>query len=244
MSNTVSDYWLQDEIFGRNTFLQRHDFRLNKRAFVESLISSGVFEEILQEELEDNIFPTTTKTREGRSIKINYLTDSKWGKDISHPHIRNPKCKQGKEFRRKFRVPFPVFEKVLVPECERLNVFEVVDKSRVRVPTEIKVLTCLRILSRGTYSDDISDMTDCYTSSINQFFRQFLRNFASVLFDHYVTPPTGEQLRKVMANYAKIGLPGARGSVDVTHVHWGRCPDYLHSACTGKEKNQQWLFNV
>ena len=57
MSNTVSDYWLLDEIFGRNTFLQRHDFRLNKRAFVESLISSGVFEEILQEELEDNIFP-------------------------------------------------------------------------------------------------------------------------------------------------------------------------------------------
>ena len=173
MSNTVSDYWLLDEIFGRNTLMQRHDFRLNKRAFVESLISSGVFEEILQEELEDNIFPTTTKTREGRSIKINYLTDSKWGKDISHPNIRNPKCKQGKEFRRKFRVPFPVFEKVLVPECDRLNVFEVVDKSRVRVPTEIKVLTCLRILSRGTYSDDISDMTDCYRSSINQFFRQF-----------------------------------------------------------------------
>ena len=194
------------------------------------LVESGMLEEIYEGE-----FEVEGSTRAGRTDKIDYFTDSKWGRMISDPRISISKSKEGKEFR-KIQVPYPVFKNILVPESERLNVFEVKDWVRIRVPTEMKLLYCLRILSRGAYQDDIAEMSQCFRSSVHIFFRQFLRNFTPTFYDLYMTPPTGTKLEKVMAVYAKMGLMGAMGSMDVTHVLWGKCPPDLHSSCTGKEK--------
>ena len=35
--------------------------------------------------------------------------------------------------------------------------------------------------------------------------------------------------------YRLLGFPGAIGSMDCTHVHWGRCPPNLKWQCIGKE---------
>ena len=231
------DEWILDTIFDQLQFKTPDgtNFRWTQEEFANILAETGLFEEIYIEEFEEIL-------RDGRTEKIDYFTESKWGKMISDPRVAISKSKQGKEFRRKFRVPYPVFAKVIVSECERLNVFEVKDYTRVRVPTEIKVLCCLRILARGAYQDDIAEMANCFRSSVHTFFRQFLKNFTPSFYEQYVTPPKGAKLEKVMATYAKMGLMGAMGSMDVTHVMWGKCPSDLHSSCTGKEKKPSVAF--
>ena len=68
-------------------------------------------------------------------------------------------------FRRRLRVPFPVFKKI-VSECKRLNLFNINSESRVRVPTVFKVLISPRILGRGNCFDDISEMSNVLPSSV------------------------------------------------------------------------------
>jgi hypothetical protein len=106
----------------------------------------------------------------------------------------------------------------------------------------MKLLCCLRILARGAYQDDIAEMSQCFTSSVHTFFRQFLRNFTPQFYETYVRPPTGIRLAKVMAVYSNMGLMGAMVSMDVTHVFWGKYPPELHSSCTGKEKKPTVAF--
>jgi hypothetical protein len=237
-SNATNGWWL-DELFGTDIIQISNGKRLkmSHQQFIETLIQSGCLDGIWEEDL----FPTVV-TRDGRTEKIDYFTDTKWGRDICDPRIVDAKSKQGKKFRRNFRVPFPVFDKVLVPECNRLNVFEVHSLSRVRVPTEIKVLICLRILGRGAYSEDMADMCGGFKSSIHAIFRKFLLNFTPIFYPLFVREPTGVKLQKIMQTYAKIGLAGAVGSVDVTHVLWGKCPKHLHSLCIGKEGKPSIAF--
>jgi hypothetical protein len=47
----------------------------------------------------------------------NYMTESRWGRLLSHPLINDPQFKQGKLFCRRFRVLFPVFLK-MVKDCK------------------------------------------------------------------------------------------------------------------------------
>ena len=157
--------------------------------------------------------------------------------------MMDPTTKLAREFRRKFRVPYPVFDKMIVPECNRLNVFEVKDMARVRIPTEIKVMICLRIIGRGAYHDDIAEMAFSFKSTCEKVFKQFLRNFTPFFYSTFVRHPTGELRKKIMQTYAKIGLHGCMGSMDATHIIWARCPEKLHNLCIGKEKKPTLAWN-
>lgn len=81
-------------------------------------------------------------------------------------------------FRRRFRVPFPIFEKIVL-ECNRVNVFNIKSESRGRVPIEFKVLISLRILGRGNCFDDISEMSGVFPSSVARIFYDFVIGFES-----------------------------------------------------------------
>ena len=48
--------------------------------------------------------------------------ETQWGQLISHPNKNNPRAKEGKTFRRRFRLPFPVFQ-FLLKQCKDYNVF-------------------------------------------------------------------------------------------------------------------------
>jgi hypothetical protein len=63
----------------------------------------------------------------------------------------------------------------------------------------------------------------------------FIINFSSNCFDEWVVPPSGTRLQEVMNVYARLGLPGTIGSMDVTHVRWDRCPAYERYMHVGKE---------
>ena len=74
---------------------------------------------------------------------------------INDPDTAVAGSDKAKSFRRKFRVPFLIFE-FLVEECKHHEVFS---QQRQRIPVEIKVLIGLCILGRGNCADDIAEMT-------------------------------------------------------------------------------------
>jgi len=80
------------------------------------------------------------------------MRDTIWGQMLADPHLRDPNSKQARKFRRRFRVPYPLFEEVLVPLCNETNVFEI--KKNSIIPVEYRVLVVLRILGRGHSADD------------------------------------------------------------------------------------------
>jgi len=158
-----------------------------------------------------------------------------WGKLIRNPNVKDASSYHGKLFRRRFRVPYPVFEH-LVDVCEEYNIFEIKRKDKVLIPISIKLLCCLRMLGRGNCADDIAEMAQVGESTVNAMFKVFCRNFRKVLQPIHIPTPDDVEILKVMDVYARLGLPGTVGSVDGTHVRWDQCPVRLRALCTGKEK--------
>ena len=246
IQSQMNEEWWINEIFGGTT----NFFNLNNKKrqihdayeeFIIDFIQSGCLDDIYFDESESEI---DLNKRYGRTLKRNYWRETNWGQlYINNPEVKDPSTKTARDFRRRFRVPFPIFDEIIVPECDRLNVFEVRDLARVRIPTDFKVLICLRILGRGTYQDDIAEMSGSFKSTCNKVFRQFLRNFTPAFYSKFVVPPTGMKRKKIMDTYAKIGLHGCMGSMDATHVFWARCPENMHNLCIGKEKKPSVAWN-
>ena len=149
---------------------------------------------------------------------------------------RSISTKERKLFRRRFRLPFEIFDKVLVPLCKEHNVFDTVGTDQI--PIEIKILMCLRILGRNSIADDIKEFNgDCIgESTINSIFKKFVTNFAKRIYPTIVKLPTDQKLQSIMRVYQRLGIPGCLGSMDCTHVWWYRCPSTHRRVCIGKEK--------
>ena len=78
---------------------------------------------------EDLFMPEIKKTRR-RGRRFNYW-DSEWGRLLLDPTIMDPKSPQGLKFRRRFRVPFPLFIEVIIPLCKERNIFDIKDERKV-----------------------------------------------------------------------------------------------------------------
>jgi Plant transposon protein len=181
------------------------------------------------------------KRRTSKQRTVDYWSTS-WGELITNPATKDLTTTEGKLFRRRFRVPFPVFEQVLVPLCREKNVFET--KSAHRIPIEMKVLLCLRILGRNSCADDASELSGVAESSCLAFFKIFVKNFAKYIYPMYVKVPEGDNLARVMEVYRKLGFPGGLGSMDCTRLKWGMCPVQIRQSATGKEGFPTLVFQV
>lgn len=153
-----------------------------------------------------------------------------WGQMLLDPRLVDAKSWQSSKFRLRFRVPYSVF-KLLVLKCKQANIF-----GRTKIPYEFRVLVALRILARGNCSDDIFELSGIGQSTISGIFTLFCQGFVDNFYEDYVSFPEGEDLEQVNRTYAKLGFPGACGSMDVTHIPLGKCPEGLKQLATGKEK--------
>ena len=105
------------------------------------------------------------------------------------------------KFRRRFRVPYPLFKEIIVPDCHRMNVFEV--KVRHLVPIEFKILIALRILGRDAVADDCEELSSVGESTCHEYFKMFVRNYEKHFYDKFVKLPEGRDLLNVMEVYQK-----------------------------------------
>mmetsp|Transcript_9125 Transcript_9125/g.8156 ORF Transcript_9125/g.8156 Transcript_9125/m.8156 type:complete len:199 (+) Transcript_9125:63-659(+) len=116
------------------------------------------------------------------SIFSTYTTDISY-RDITH--------KNGKLFRRRFRVPYNVFLEIC-DICHRENWFPLSYDAvgRPSSPCNIKILGVLRVLGRGVCFDDIEELSNISAEVHRKFFKLFLRQFNKFLYESYVNYPT------------------------------------------------------
>ena len=112
----------------------------------------------------------------------------------------------GKKFRRRFRLPYALFQKVKAC-CIEKGIFK--SKHRSPIPIEFKILISLRILGRGNCCDDLNEFSSVGESTCNTIFHTFVKEFVEHFFVDFVSMPSAETLKQSLDIYAKLGLPGA-----------------------------------
>jgi hypothetical protein len=162
---------------------------------------------------------------------------------MNDPRVLDNNSYYGKRFRRIFRVPFILFRDYIMKQVIEKNFWEVKQTAGF-VPIEMRVLMALRQLATGATSLEIGLMFNVGEATARRFFLDFIIYFSSNCFDEWVVPPSGTRLQEVMNVYARLGLPGTIGSMDVTHVRWDRCPAYERHMHVGKEGYPSLAFQV
>lgn len=168
--------------------------------------------------------------------------NTNWGKLLTDQQSRIPGTRSYKKFRRRFRMPADLFIDSFIPRVKQVNLFDMERASAI--PVEIKCMIGLRILGRGSCADDMSEMSGVGESTCNAIFHAFIHGMVKHFFVDVVKPPTGDALHRVLQTYARLGYPGAVGSIDCTHIYWGKCPVELTHLCKGKEKFPSLSFEV
>jgi hypothetical protein len=245
----LNDIWSSD-----SNISEEDEFDRKKR---KKVIISAVINDIVNNEI--SLFNKSCKKRRNNNAKLrrikkrrarwtifkDYMTDTTWGKLINNPNVENPNSKEGKSFRRRFRIPFPLF-KLIVQLCRKENIFEHTDQRKVRIPIEIQVLCALRILARDCCADTITEISNVGNSTVNTIFHKFVKNFSNKFKDTYIKPPEIGSIfmTQVQDCYDKLGFPGCIGSMDCTHIKWDQCPKENRSITKGKEGYPTLSFEV
>ena len=122
-----------------------------------SLIVDSIKQHV--EENYNDFFPTLGKRTRETEVRPNYW-NSTWGKMLRDPLIKYAPSKVSKKFRRRFRVPYALFKKVIVPQCKEANVFNMKHNSTVLI--ELRVLIALGILGRDAVCDECEELSNLF----------------------------------------------------------------------------------
>jgi hypothetical protein len=178
-----------------------------------------------------------------RDTNVDFMS-STWGKLLAKlsriPGGPSIESREGKLFRRRFRVPWDAFVDLL-QKTKDSNLFgdctlKSFDCCGCRIcPYAIKLLGVLRILGRNWCCDDVAEATGMGEATVRKGFLEWCENFVERYYNTYIYRPEGEKLTKMMDVYSRMGLPGCIGSTDCVHLKWDRCPIRLSNLCRGKE---------
>ena len=69
-----------------------------------------------------------------------------------------------------------------------------------------------------------------------------MTSFAKRFLSEFVKVHEGESAQNLKNLYSAVGLPGATGSMDCTHLWWNKCTESLKHLCNGKEKHPSLAF--
>ena len=161
----------------------------------------------------------------------------------------DPSCTLYKEFRRKFRIPYPVFCDIMDDAYASGNWSDPVIGKRKRgtppTPIALKVLASLRVLALGCSMDGVSLESGVSQPALNKFFHPFMKFMVDKYYTTYVRMPnTATELDVNESIYSCLGLPGCMGSMDGVHFAWDNCPSPYLPLYKGKEGYPTVAYNV
>ncbi|CAN0346673.1 unnamed protein product [Ectocarpus sp. 12 AP-2014] len=81
-------------------------------------------------------------------------------------------------------------------------------------------------------------------ATVNHMFHKFTERFAREFFPVWVRMPNEDELKDIMKTYDEVGMSGAMGSMDGTHIEWTLCPYSQRSSHIGKEGYATLVYNV
>ncbi len=179
------------------------------------------------------------------------LEDCPWFVYMSQGRHSDDNSREGKEFRKRFRVPWSFYDDLLkrIRSDDRLSILRTKKDGlgRPGVPMEILVLTCFRLLGRYPLLDELTELTKVSQATICRYFDDFCRMYSDVIYHEVVkVPRTNEDVEKSMYPYKRAGLPGCIASVDCVHIDWDAAPwsmrNLLNNTKNGKSKTM--VFQV
>ncbi|CAB1103804.1 unnamed protein product [Ectocarpus sp. CCAP 1310/34] len=159
--------------------------------------------------------------------------------------LADPTTKDARLFRRRFRMPYPIFLE-LVKEIKSAGwkgfTTDATDLggrgTRPCIPVELKVL------GRGNFFDDIPQLSFISEQTIQRVFHEFTQRFALEFFPKHVKFPQGAHLEEILREYKDVGFGGCAGSMDCTHIHYQSAPNSGRHSYVGKEGFATVAFEV
>ena len=135
---------------------------------------------------------------------------SDWGRMLKNDRMKDPlDRKGGKLSRRRFRVPYPVYIKLV--EMTRAEGWFSENHNcagRLAAPLGLKVLAILRVLGRGYCFDGVEELCLISGQNLRVFFHRFCAMFSRDKFEEYCSHPTAESdIKRSMKVYTELGLP-------------------------------------
>jgi hypothetical protein len=196
------------------------------------------------EAVDDDEGPPPSRQGQGPRDRPTRLPTSqtKWWRMIKSEHVRDPRHREGKRFRKRFRVSFNRFVGLVddarswVDTAGRPVFARPLSVNDARtIFVEVKVLMALRWIATGNDFDSIAEMADVSETAARVSCLKWCSEFARSNRKEWLSPPTGEILEEELRTYARMGLPGCLFSCDVVHIAWDQCPSQLRSMFAGKE---------
>jgi hypothetical protein len=107
-------------------------------------------------------------------------SESTWGKMMQRDidKLRDSSSPEARLFRRRFRVPFGLFELILswmVSWVAQTRKSEKDCTGRESIPLHLLLLGVLRMLGRGTCTDGIKELSDISETKMSTFFKDFCK---------------------------------------------------------------------
>ena len=195
--------------------------------------------------------PTTARTKRSVYTQHDRMNSTFWrlyiapAIDEDHP-IYMDDSPIGKQFRRRFRVPYNMFLEI-VKDMKNVHNYE--DRAGVLphycIDWRLLVLGSLRAVASGCAFDLIEEATNVADETHRVFFHERFCEWGRAVKDSHINLPNDLQsLRQVTSVYERLGLPGCTGSVDCVHLLWDMCPAGLHSSCKGKDGHPTLAFEA
>eukprot|EP00048_Salpingoeca_helianthica_P004626 m.79311 g.79311 ORF g.79311 m.79311 type:complete len:485 (+) comp13277_c0_seq2:185-1639(+) len=214
--------------------------------FLDSLLAASDFDSTSESDAV-SVQPRTKRTRYTRPRQNPLLSSLAMYLDEEGPWAK-PDTLEAQEFRRDFRVPFAIY--LYLRDLLKANdAFSKDGKpdamGRVSAPLELKLLSALNILGRGTVYRELVRSTGMSETVIRDFFSRFIDFVSGPLYPTFVhMPQTKEEFLDMTAEFRQAGLPGCAGSMDCVHVLYDMAPAQHRHLYTGKEKHPTIAFNV
>ena len=152
--------------------------------------------------------------------------------------------KDGKLFRKRFRLPFSKFYDIYetVQEEEWFGVEQI---SRRIVPLCMKMMGTFRLLGRNLVYDDITEISTIQEETMRLFFGDFSDMFSKRFYEPWMQQPaTAAEIFANESVYRANGLAGCCNSFDGFHVVWDRCPAAWNSEFYGKEGCPTIMYQI
>ena len=114
-----------------------------------------------------------------------------WLQNLPEPSKRDPFSRNGRKFRRDFRIPFVTFEEIVLlikaTSEKEFNYGEKIVGGKPSVPLELKILCALRTLANGVKFKNAAEMS----SHMSETAQEIPRTFQALLQDTYISESYG-----------------------------------------------------
>jgi len=202
-----------------------------------------------------SVFLKVTKRprKEREEFPREVFKTSPWQEMIDSGSYKLQTTKQGRNFRRKFRLPASMFDWIvatvlhrkLFPEF-RLDGSAIDAFGRPVASVHVKILCVFRVLGSGCDFSAVYEGSKLDSQTVRTFFHRFNHVFVRSLYGDWIHPPCSEkEVDEALEIYRRLGLPGAIGSTDCFHLFWDKCPAQLKVSCrNGRYKRCTLVWSI